>query len=84
MSNLSDAALRKAIDGAYMKYDKNHNNVLEYNEVYLVINDAMSTLGHTTPPKFVVEKCISSIDKNHDGVIQKMELFNILKKVLPV
>ena len=34
MPNLSDAALRKAIDGAYMKYDKNHNNVLEYNEVY--------------------------------------------------
>jgi len=38
MSNLSDAALRKAIDAAYMKYDKNNNNVLENNEVYPVIS----------------------------------------------
>ena len=44
----------------------------------------MGTLGFSTPPKFVVKKFISVIDRNHDGVIQKIELFNILKKVLPV
>jgi Ca2+-binding EF-hand superfamily protein len=44
----------------------------------------MGILGHSAPPKMVVDKCISAIDQNNDGVIQKMELFNILKKVLPV
>ena len=84
MPNLSDSALRKAIDAAYMKYDKNHNNVLEKNEVYPVISEAMGTLGYSAPPKMVVDRCLSAIDSNNDGVIQKMELFNILKKVLPV
>lgn len=44
----------------------------------------MGTLGYSAPPKMVVDRCLSAIDSNNDGVIQKMELFNILKKVLPV
>ena len=79
----SDQQLREAVDAVFGKYDTDKSNSLDANEVYNLINDA---LAHMNSNKKVsqaeVNQFIAAVDKSGDNKIQKLELYEIFKKVL--
>lgn len=82
MSNPSDEQLRQAIDGVFNKYDVDKNNTLDESELKNVLNDAFTQLGATRGVnESDLKKFRSAVDKNNDGKVTKMELFEIFKKL---
>ena len=82
MSKPTDEQLRQAIDGVFSKYDKDKSNTLDYGELKDVITDAFKQLGATRNVNEAdVKKFVGAVDKNNDGKITKMELFEIFKKI---
>lgn len=82
MSKPSDEQLRQAIDAVFVKYDADKNNTLDYGELKNVISDAFKQLGATrNVTDNDVKKFVGAVDKNSDGKVTKMELFEIFKKI---
>ena len=79
----SDQQLRAAVDAVFEKYDTDKSESLDANEVFKLINDALS---HMQSPRKVtqeeVNQFIKAVDKSGDAKIQKPELLEIFKKVL--
>jgi Ca2+-binding EF-hand superfamily protein len=75
--------LKQAVDAVFTKYDADHNNYLDSNEVFNLIQDALKHMKSTrTVTKGEVDGFIAAVDKSGDGKIQKTELYEIFKKVL--
>ena len=82
MSKPSDQQLRQAIDGVFAKYDVDKSNTLDNNELRNVIADAFKQLGATrNVTDSDLKKFVGAVDKNNDGKITKVELFEIFKKI---
>ena len=81
----SDQQLRDAVDAVFGQFDKDNSNSLDAGEVGALIGAAMKHLGSNqgAPSQAEVEAFIKAVDKSGDGKIQKPELFEIFRKVLP-
>ena len=80
----SDQQLRDAVDAVFGQFDKDGSNCLDQNEVYNLINAAMSHMGEGKQvSQAEVQQFIQAVDKSGDGKIQKPELFQIFRKILP-
>ena len=83
MSRPTDEQLRQAIDGVFNKYDVDKNNTLDEAELKKVLSDAFSQLGATRGVnESDIKKFRSAVDKNNDGKVTKVELFEIFKKLI--
>jgi len=79
----SDDQLRQAIDAIFSKYDTDKSGTLEGSEIFSLISDAFKSLGRNRQVKEEeVTQFIKAIDKNGDSKISKVELFEILKKLI--
>lgn len=79
----TDEQLRASIDAVFNKYDKDHNNSLDYDEIRDLLNDAYAQIGnHKVITDEDVKKFASAVDKDADGRITKSELFEIFKRVV--
>ena len=82
-SKPSDDQLRQAIDAIFSKYDTDKSGTLEGSEIFSLISDAFKSLGRNRQVKEdEVNQFIKAIDKNGDAKISKVELFEILKKLI--
>ena len=80
----TDQQLRDAVDAVFGQFDKDGSNCLDQNEVYNLINAAMSHMGEGKQvSQGEVQQFIQAVDKSGDGKIQKPELFQIFRKILP-
>ena len=81
----SDQQLRDAVDAVFGQFDKDNSNSLDANEVAQLIGAALKHLGSDkgAPNQSEVDAFIKAVDKSGDGKIQKPELFEIFRKVLP-
>ena len=81
--SFTDDKLREAVDAVFAKYDADKNNCLDADEVFNLINDALTHMkADRKVSKAEVEQFIKAVDSSGDGKIQKPELFEIFKKVL--
>lgn len=81
--SLSDQQLRDIVDVVFLRYDADNSGALDRNEVRVLISDVFTQLdmARLADPN-EIDKFITSIDKNGDGLIQKPELFDIFKEML--
>ena len=79
----SDQQLREAVDAVFGQFDKDNSNSLDANETYNLICAATAKLGGQQPSQEQVNQFIQAVDKSGDGKIQKPELFQIFRKVMP-
>ena len=80
----TDQQLRDAVDAVFGQFDKDNSNSLDQNEVYNLITAAMSHMNAGNPPSQAdVQQFVQAVDKSGDGKIQKPELFQIFRKILP-
>ena len=78
----SDDDLRRAVDQVFELYDKDKSGTLEAPEVLKLINDALKKMGaNREASEKEVNDLITAVDKNSDGKVAKVELFEIFKKV---
>ena len=78
----SEQQLKDAVDAVFQQFDKDNSGTLDSNEVSNLINAA---LKHMNSPRVASQKevdaLISNVDKNGDGKIGKVELYEIFKQV---
>ena len=80
----TDQQLREAVDAVFGQFDKDNSNSLDPQETANLINAAMQHLGEgKSVSQEEVNQFIQAVDKSGDGKIQKPELFQIFRKVLP-
>ena len=81
----SDDQLRQAVDAVFQQFDKDNSGYLDNQETYNLICAAMKHLDPSKPQptQADVNKFIEAVDTSKDGKIQKPELFQIFRKVLP-
>lgn len=60
----------------FKKYDTNHSNYLELNEIEnMIIRESHnSTLPLTSCPRNYINRLVALLDSNQDGIISKEEL----------
>lgn len=79
----SDAQLKAAVDAVFGKYDSDNSNTLDGNEVFNLINDALKHMNaNRQVTQAEVSQFVQAVDKSGDGKIQKVELYEIFKKLL--
>ena len=78
----SDQQLKDAVDAVFSQFDKDNSGTLDGQEVSSLINAALKHMnaGRTASQK-EVDALIANVDKNGDGKIGKVELFEIFKQV---
>ena len=70
--SIPDSVLRKAIDVIYSKYDKNHSNTLDKNELVGCFNELLRMSGSKMQVNsFIMKQILKRMDKDNDGVISK-------------
>ena len=81
----SDDQLRQAVDAVFGQFDKDNSGSLDKQETYALICAAMKHLDQSKQPPTTddVDKFIAAVDSSNDGKIQKPELFQIFRKILP-
>jgi len=81
----TDDQLRQAVDAVFGQFDKDGNGSLDQQETYNLICAAMKHLdpNRPAPTQADVDNFIKTVDTSNDGKIQKPELFQIFRKVLP-
>lgn len=78
----SDQQLRDAVDAVFSQFDKDGSGTLDVQEVTALINAALSNMkANRQATQQEVQGLINAVDKNSDGKIAKIELFEIFKKV---
>lgn len=82
MSKPSDDQIKLAIDAVFVKYDLDKSNTLDYGELKNVIADSFKQLGASrNVTDLDVKKFVGAVDKNNDGKVTKVELFEIFKRI---
>lgn len=80
----TDQQLRDAVDAVFGQFDKDGSNSLDSSEVSALINAAMQKLNTGKQvSQQEISQFIAAVDQSGDGKIQKPELFQIFRKVLP-
>ena len=81
----TDQQLRDAIDAIFGQFDKDNSGALDPQEVYNLICAAKQHLDPNgpAPSQQEVMGFVQAVDKSGDGKVQKPELFQIFRKVLP-
>jgi Ca2+-binding EF-hand superfamily protein len=79
----SDQQLREAVDAVFGQFDKDNSNTLDPQETYNLICAAAQKMGGQQPSQDQVQQFVQAVDKNGDGKIQKPELYQIFRKVMP-
>jgi Ca2+-binding EF-hand superfamily protein len=79
----SDQQLRDAVDAVFGQFDKDGSNTLDPQETYNLICAAAQKMGGQQPSQEQVQQFVQAVDKNGDGKIQKQELYQIFRKVMP-
>ena len=78
--------LKAADDLLFIKYDKDHNGALDYQEVVSLMNENFRKRGlvkdEVTAMEF--EHFMEKADQNKDGKIDKDEMYLVLQKILQV
>ena len=83
MQKPTDDDLRQYIDVIFSRYDNDKNNSLEHPQLKEILTDAYLQLGAThDATEADVTKFMGSLDTNNDGMVTKVELFELLKKIL--
>ncbi len=78
----SDSQLRDAVDLVFNQFDTDGSGTLDPSEVRNLINAALKQMNAgRQADQSEVDALIKAVDKNSDGKITKMELFEIFKKV---
>lgn len=78
----SNEQLRAAVDAVFAQFDKDGSNTLDQNEVANLINAALAHMNAgRSASQEEVNALIAATDKNADGKINKVELYNIFEKV---
>ena len=73
--------MRDAIDAVFDKYDTDHSNTVDVNQVCDFINDALNHMkSNRKVTQAQVNQLIPSVDKSGDGRLHKPEIFQIFKK----
>jgi Ca2+-binding EF-hand superfamily protein len=79
----NDEQLRAAVDAVFNKYDTDGSQSLDANEVFNLINDALTHMkSNRKVTQGEVQQFVTAVDKSGDGKIQKTELYEIFRKVL--
>lgn len=80
MSIVPDFVLKKAIDAIYMKYDRDHSNTLDSNELTGCFNQLLGMVGiPTMANSFMLKMVLKKMDKDGDGRINKPEFLNMFR-----
>ena len=81
----TDDQLRQADEAVFQQFDKDNSGYLDSQETFNLICAAMKHLDPSKlpPTQADVNKFIEAVDTSKDGKIQKPELFQIFRKVLP-
>ncbi len=83
MTNLQDQMLQSYIDQVFNKYDTDRSGTLDCQEMTYFFNDLFKSLGmNVNINQSQAMDAIRSIDKNFDGAIDKLELFQAFKVLM--
>ena len=75
--------LRRACDKAFDHFDKDGSGALDSSEATSFINCALDHMGVGFQAEAgYVNYLIQTVDRNHDGQVQKEEMFQIFKMVI--
>lgn len=78
----TDQQLKDAVDAVFQQFDNDKSGTLEADEVSKLINAALKQMNaNRSASQSEIAGLIKSVDKNGDGKIGKVELFEIFKKV---
>ena len=78
----TDQQLKDAVDAVFQQFDNDKSGTLEADEVSKLINAALKQMNaNRTASQNEIAGLIKSVDKNGDGKIGKVQLFEIFKKV---
>ena len=80
--SVSDQQLRAAVDAVFDKFDTDKSGSLDPNEVHNLINAALGHCGKQAISKEQCDQFVQAVDKDGNGKIEKMELYNIFKQAL--
>jgi len=79
----TDIQIREAVDVVFQRFDKDGNNLLDQSEIKDFLGYALKKMHSTRPPSDKdVNRFLQKNDKSHDGKINKMEMFALLKSTL--
>lgn len=78
--SITDVQLKDYIDQVFYRYDVNRNGCLSFNELHGFLNELflMTGFGRTVTQQEAYNALLR-IDANHDGCVNKFELFNLFK-----
>ena len=78
----TEQQLKDAVDAVFQNFDKDNSGSLDDKEVANLINAALANMkaGRNASAE-EIKALINTVDKNGDGKIGKVELYEIFKKV---
>lgn len=82
-SNATDDSIRKAVEQAFTKFDKDHNGTLEFDECIAMSNEIFKYHAHGLSDK-EIRGIFDQVDIRKDGHITKEEFISYLKKLYGV
>lgn len=82
MNSLSDIQLKQYIDQVFARFDFNRSGNLNINELHSFLNElfVMTGFGRTITLQ-EARNALAKIDSNHDGKVNKFELFNLFRLI---
>ena len=80
---ITDQHLAGYIDSIFSHYDRDNSNSLDSGELVSFFNDLYRAMGaNKTITMQEAQQALGVIDNNHDGRVNRSELFEAFKKVL--
>lgn len=80
--SLTTDKLQKAVDIIFARYDFNHNNTIEPNEMISVINSGLRELGKIGNATFAdAREFIQLADADRDERLSKKEMMELFRKI---
>ena len=80
--NAHDERLRQNIDIVFQKYDMNQTYQLEGQEFFYAYRDLTLAMGMAPPSSYQeIWQAAMECDQNRDGQVNKMEMFNLFKRI---
>ena len=78
----SEQQLKDAVDAVFQQFDKDNSGTLDSAEVRSLVNAALKQMNaNRSATEKEVDALIANVDKNGDGKIGKVELYEIFKQV---
>ena len=78
----TEQQLKDAVDAVFQQFDKDNSGTLDSAEVRSLVNAALKQMNaNRSATEKEVDALIANVDKNGDGKIGKVELYEIFKQV---